>query len=268
MTRRRGGNFIFLLKEGQTQCWLWGALPCSGTQGRAVPAAARSRTVTAAPGKNNGQGGTVPAGSGRGQGGAQRTHARPHPPRSPASWGGHTGRAPLGHPRRPETLAKFVPSLTHPPPAQGSSNQSGRRGGGKKKKRIKSTMKRHNKHQLYPKKRSSKFSADERLPRSSAAPPDPHHKLGGGGRGRDFPSVLPFCASPPLRSAPRQEPPRMPAQRAARGCSRGGLRGGGRAAREGWAGPGAASGAAGLLLPIRPGRRRDTARTRTPTLCM
>lgn len=179
--------------------------------------------------------------------------------------GGTHGPGPPRHPLRPETLAKFEPSLTHPPPAQGSSNQSGRRGGEKKKKkRLKSTMKRHNKHQLYPKKRSSKFSADERLPRSSAAPPDPHHKLGGGGRGRDFPSVLPFCASPPLRSAPLLAKSRRGCrrQRAARGCSCGAAPRR-RAGSEG--GPGRACGAAGLPLPT---RRRDTARTRTPTLCM
>lgn len=93
--------------------------------------------------------------------------------------------------------------------------------------------------------------------RSGAAPPDPHHKLGGGGRGRDFPSVLPFCASPPPPgSAPRQKLPRIPA--AAR-CSpgllprsgsaeaggdggrekEGGREGGKEGGREGWGGPGA-----------------------------
>lgn len=213
-------------------------------------------------------------GVGTGTGGTQRTQARPHPPRSPAGRGDTRDGPPWGTRCEERPSPNVYPPHTHPPPAQGSANQSGKRGG---KKKIKSTMKRHNKHQLYPKKRSSKFSADERLPRSSAAPPDPHHKLGGGGRGRDFSSVLPFCASPPLRSAPLRSWPKAAAERGGGAVlSRLRLRGGGRGGMEGGR---AVQGCAGLRRAVRgrgrraevrgccccpfarPGRRRDTART-------
>lgn len=51
-----------------------------------------------------------------GERGAHTGHTRgPILPAHLRGGGGHTGRAPLRHPLRGETLTKFVPSLTHTP---------------------------------------------------------------------------------------------------------------------------------------------------------
>lgn len=157
----------------------------------------------------------------------------------------------------------YPPSHTPPTGAgQLQPKREKRSGGGGE--RIKSTMKRHNKHQLYPKSGAASFQQTSGCRGAELLLRTPIINLGEGGVGGTFPPSFPFVPLP--RSAPRQKLPRIAAvARCSPGCSRGAAPRR-RAGREGCGGPGAACRGAGLLLPIRPGRRRDTARTRT--LCI
>lgn len=178
--------------------------------------------------------------------------------------GGTHGTGPLGHPLRGETLTKFVPSLTHTPHRRRAApTKAGGEQGGKKEKRIKSTMKRHNKHQLYPKSGAASFQQTSGCRGAALLLRTPIINLGEGGVGGTFPPSFPFVPLP--RSAPRRK-------RCSPGCRRGAAPRR-RAGREGKQGGRAVQGQ-GRRAEKR-GCRCPSARaaaghgrTRTPTFCV
>lgn len=133
-----------------------------------------------------------------GKGGTQRTHARPHPSRSPARSGGHTGRAPLGT-RSEESPSPNWTLPQHTPPT-GAGQLQPKREKRRGEKRIKSTMKRHNKHQLYPKSGAASFQQTSGCRGAALLLRTPIINLGEGGVGGTFPPSFPFVPLP--RSAP------------------------------------------------------------------
>lgn len=204
-----------------------------------------------------------PGGVWTGKGGTRRTQARPHPPRSPASWGGHTGRAPSGTRCEERPSPNLYPPSHTPPTGAGQLQPKREESRGGREKRIKSTMKRHNKHQLYPKSGAASFQQTSGCRGAALLLRTPIINLGEGGVGGTFPPSFPFVPLP--RSAPRRK-------RCSPGCRRGAAPRR-RAGREGKQGGRAVQGR-GRRAEKR-GCRCPSARaaaghgrTRTPTFCV
>lgn len=186
--------------------------------------------------------------------------------------GGDTRDGPPSGTRSEERPSPNLYPPSHTPPT-GAGQLQPKRENRREKKRIKSTMKRHNKHQLYPKSGAASFQQTSGCRGAALLLRTPIINLGEGGVGGTFPPSFPFVPLP--RSAPLLAKSCRGCRRRRRGVLAAAaaeqLRGGGQGGRavEGRGRRAEVRGAAGqLLLPIRPGRRRDTARTRTRTLYM